>query len=952
MKATKTYQKSTSKSGNNRVKSTRQPVTKAVSVQAKLKVNEPKDALEQEADQVAESVVHQPNIAQAPKFGSVGSNVLQTQKSDHQPRPLLGAKAMSELSHQTSSTTVQRSEFSSNKSVVSPWVQTTIQKTQGKGRAMDGDIKTFMEERIGADFSKVNIHTDASAIQMNQQLGAKAFATGNDIYFNQNQYQPNHHEGQKLIAHELAHTLQQTGTIQRQDRDTPAAPDTQTPEFNQSMLELSNQITDLKAKGDHQTYAFQLRVEAILKSRQGSIPVGSFDKAQLEADKIAVDEISTIELLGIGIVEAIPDAFPETWADFVYDSLIISGFDPDQLKEDLEAANESLSDVSLKIPDALFEHALPVAFKELKKLKTFELQHHHAKLQQEHVVKEYALAGFEYVRSTWLVHFINNWNGMVEDAKDRIRSGEQAVDVIEYKQFVKLHGSSLGNMANRFQRTWDAAMFEEAIGFEQSLNKSSLTIMISNGISSIASLYQQWQVVSKVFSNKKHITNNMLESLGIFGRLEKAFWWAIELGYFGEATDEFLNNIKQHGTKALGMVALLIGSLAAGHFCPPLGVALDVLLFVWTGIDFSATLYKLAKAIKKFKMIYSIEDMQVKTGDFAKVLIQDGLPALIELVTMFAAMGIGLTNVKSGVAKERGIITEKALMKELGKHKDNAMIKKAQQSQDFLDQVGKTQIALSAVAESKGNVAVAKKLYKEFKRMEEDVSKLISSFQKLDSKETLVMIQKADLTANELRVFKKGVSNILAKEAIPPNIAGDMARISKTVGLEKLLVFSGVNDVKLIWDSKRYWGRTEGAVYGSLLPANTLLRRLKAGLFKETEGLVVFQGNAAKLFHAHEIEGSYSLMKNLLGQQKAGFGDIEIIKAAKFDKTIIVTEAKLSPKHHSPVPKSLKNRYKDETAWAQARYDGRRVYLEPLASAAGNSTSVAMVYMVYEFWAD
>jgi hypothetical protein len=63
---------------------------------------------------------------------------------------------------------------------------------------------------MGADFSNVNIHTDPEAIQMNQSLGARAFTHGNDIYFNQNEYNPSTPKGKHLLAHELTHVIQQT----------------------------------------------------------------------------------------------------------------------------------------------------------------------------------------------------------------------------------------------------------------------------------------------------------------------------------------------------------------------------------------------------------------------------------------------------------------------------------------------------------------------------------------------------------------------------------------------------------------------------------------------------------------------------------------------------------------------------------------------------------------------
>lgn len=75
-----------------------------------------------------------------------------------------------------------------------------------------------MEQGFGADFGAVNIHTDSEAQKMNEQLGAQAFTTGNDIYFNEGKYNPNSSEGKHLLAHELTHTLQQSKGIQKKEQ--------------------------------------------------------------------------------------------------------------------------------------------------------------------------------------------------------------------------------------------------------------------------------------------------------------------------------------------------------------------------------------------------------------------------------------------------------------------------------------------------------------------------------------------------------------------------------------------------------------------------------------------------------------------------------------------------------------------------------------------------------------
>lgn len=94
-------------------------------------------------------------------------------------------------------------------------VESTIKSSKGSGSKMDPKTKAEMERGFGADFSKVKIHTGTKAEQMSSELGAQAFTHGNDIYFNKGKYDPESKKGKHLLAHELTHTIQQTGMVQR-----------------------------------------------------------------------------------------------------------------------------------------------------------------------------------------------------------------------------------------------------------------------------------------------------------------------------------------------------------------------------------------------------------------------------------------------------------------------------------------------------------------------------------------------------------------------------------------------------------------------------------------------------------------------------------------------------------------------------------------------------------------
>ena len=93
---------------------------------------------------------------------------------------------------------------------------------QGKGERIEDDTKNFMESRFGADFSGVKIHNDRESVQVNRELSAKAFTVGSDIYFNGGEYKPRSDDGRRLLAHELAHTVQQSaGAVKIQKAPAP-----------------------------------------------------------------------------------------------------------------------------------------------------------------------------------------------------------------------------------------------------------------------------------------------------------------------------------------------------------------------------------------------------------------------------------------------------------------------------------------------------------------------------------------------------------------------------------------------------------------------------------------------------------------------------------------------------------------------------------------------------------
>ncbi|WP_428242851.1 eCIS core domain-containing protein [Gynuella sp.] len=108
---------------------------------------------------------------------------------------------------------------------VSGSVSAQIRSSMTGGEPLPLSVRKFMEPRFNADFSNVRVHKDGEAAKLNTQVNAKAFAVHNHIFFGKDQYQPDSDDGKELMAHELTHTIQQGGAVQRSaDEERPDVP--------------------------------------------------------------------------------------------------------------------------------------------------------------------------------------------------------------------------------------------------------------------------------------------------------------------------------------------------------------------------------------------------------------------------------------------------------------------------------------------------------------------------------------------------------------------------------------------------------------------------------------------------------------------------------------------------------------------------------------------------------
>jgi len=143
-----------------------------------------------------------------------GNSGLQSEIIENK-RPLKAYRGFFTALHNEVSGAVQKKENSGTGNEASPSIENKINASKGSGSPLDSSTRTEMENGFGHDFSGVRVHTDSEAQQMNKNLNAQAFTHGQDIYFDEGKYNPGTTSGKHLLAHELTHTVQQTGAIGR-----------------------------------------------------------------------------------------------------------------------------------------------------------------------------------------------------------------------------------------------------------------------------------------------------------------------------------------------------------------------------------------------------------------------------------------------------------------------------------------------------------------------------------------------------------------------------------------------------------------------------------------------------------------------------------------------------------------------------------------------------------------
>ncbi|HEY3241166.1 MAG TPA: DUF4157 domain-containing protein, partial [Acidimicrobiia bacterium] len=166
-------------------------------IQTKLVVGSVEDPAERQADRVAEVVLQRLREPEP-----AGSDV----KSEAEMAPVV-ARAPADLP--------SASVIGPEGGPLTPQMSAEIEARRHSGQPLDPDVRQRMESAFGTDLGGVRVHSGSEAAGLNRALAARAFTTGTDIFFGEGSYRPGSAEGDRVLAHELAHTIQQGPSVQR-----------------------------------------------------------------------------------------------------------------------------------------------------------------------------------------------------------------------------------------------------------------------------------------------------------------------------------------------------------------------------------------------------------------------------------------------------------------------------------------------------------------------------------------------------------------------------------------------------------------------------------------------------------------------------------------------------------------------------------------------------------------
>jgi hypothetical protein len=172
-------------------------------LQTKLTISQPGDPAEQEADRVAEQVMRMTEPEASPYISQGSTGTAIHRACDCKPTCECTNDDKT-VSRKAAAAELDREQADGRQTLID-------EALRSPGQPLDPATRAFLEPRFGRDFAHVRVHADSTASHSAGAVNALAYTLGSDIVFRSGSYAPATTEGQRLLAHELTHVVQQSG---------------------------------------------------------------------------------------------------------------------------------------------------------------------------------------------------------------------------------------------------------------------------------------------------------------------------------------------------------------------------------------------------------------------------------------------------------------------------------------------------------------------------------------------------------------------------------------------------------------------------------------------------------------------------------------------------------------------------------------------------------------------
>jgi hypothetical protein len=473
------------------------------------------------------------------------------------------------------------------------------------GAPLQPALRLDMEQRFGQDFSAVRVHDGAAAKRSAQAAHARAYTVGHDIVFGAGMFSPMAPDGRRLIAHELAHVVQQASRPVLQRKPDDSAGSVGPSEFDPA-TERQSRLATLESDidfADPKEAADLLRVKLLFQASTPDWPdLAALDTFYDECLKIAESEQDTIAALG-DPDRTEPDAFPETWSERLKQHLTMS-YPMGQVRRDVDAALAQLQETGGGIPKEIFNDGLPVDFPTSLGLRDFRLASMlgmgftwSTTPDGNLTAVPGPLAAFTARASRYLnalneADFISLWIEYAASVAAQVLDGEFSVDPDAFEHYQKKRPNGVPpDEVKSATAEFPAALAGRIDPAEAERHVTSLAGLVTFGRSvvhgnDVAALADRFlgQADSLVAGEAPPL------------RQMRASRWGHEHGFYSSAIGRQWEDIKEHAAEIAGGMAKDVALFTVLEFIPVVNIITTVYLGAQLIMDVADTVGDLASA--------------------------------------------------------------------------------------------------------------------------------------------------------------------------------------------------------------------------------------------------------------------------------------------------------------------------------------------------------------------